>query len=207
MNKDRIISEVKLHIETAREFDINRYISTGLTELNRVGVAAFATVTVDTATGTYVADPAARTDAIDFNYYPLLKCLLLPTNVISVTGIYYNASTTPLNKETLDNYLAGLMKDSSYAITENKEIYLSFAPVDGDTFKVKGRYAVRNLELLSDKFEDWLVHHILTGLYLDPKYKDADQFAVANAKRQKAWNAVRYTTISKGEYIAKDGLL
>lgn len=202
MDKARIISEVRLQIETAREFDINRYIATALTQFNEVGVERASILTVEVPSKTYDPDPGVRTAADDFNYYPLLRCLILPNNLVSLQSIFY--AGVELDKSSMRNYYIGEMLSMTYAFTNTNEIYLSFDAADGDEFQITGRWALRNLELLPDRYENWFMSHVLAGMYSNKLYKDADMFAIYEDKRRSAWKHIKGTKLTSGNFIAKD---
>ena len=66
MTVDRILAEVKLHIESVNISDVNRHISTALTQLSASGTNTVRTIVVKGGDGT---DPTIRTLSQDYNYY------------------------------------------------------------------------------------------------------------------------------------------
>lgn len=206
MTKDRIMAQVLLQIETARDIDVNRHIATALTKLNEVGIERDGIVTVDyPSEGETGTDPATRTSDQGFNYYEALRCLILPDEILSVDDVYVD--NTQMTKSTMDLYKVDLMASLSYAINNSKEMYLSFDAEDGDEITISGRWALRNLELIPDNYENWLLNHVLMGLYLQRQYKNIELFKYYRDERDKAWRIVKNSQMQMGEYIAKDGLL
>jgi len=203
MTKDRIIAEVRLHIETVRDIDVNRHISTALTQLSEIGIERKKAITI--VTGAIAQDPSARTSATAFNYYPDLKCLVLPSSLISASIVKFNS--TELDLSDMYAYNTNTMDSNSYIITGTNEMYLGFALADTDTLEISGMWAVRSLDLLSDMYENWILNHVLARLYSAKPYKDADQFGIYEAERQRSWRIVKNSINNIGSWMAKDGLL
>jgi hypothetical protein len=99
------------------------------------------------------------------------------------------------------------MDSNSYIITGTNEMYLGFALADTDTLEISGMWAVRSLDLLSDMYENWILNHVLARLYSAKPYKDADQFGIYEAERQRSWRIVKNSINNIGSWMAKDGLL
>lgn len=212
MDISRIKAQVKLQIEAARDLDINAQIATALTMINQIGQERRGIVTVTAATGTitdafssYDPDPANRTEGQAFNYYPDLRCLILPSDLLSISDVYYN--NADVIQTTLRHYNLDAMPNLSYCYAAGHELYTSFDLVDGEEIIINGRWAIRNIAILSDAWEEWLMNHILAGLYASKMYRDMDMFALYEGRRERAWRAARYRKASIGDYIARDGLL
>lgn len=203
MTRDRILSECRLHFPAIRDLEINKHITTALTQLSEVGFSRIKKITVTAgATG---LDPLTRTNGIAYNYYPDLKCLLMPEDLISIASVRFGDYY--LDKSTQYEYSTGTMADNSYFLTETNEMYLSFDLETDDVLEIDGTYAVRNIELLSDKYENWMLNHVLSRLYGAKPYKDADQFAIYEAERQRSWRTIKNNLSYAGSWVAKDGVL
>lgn len=203
MTKERVFAEVKLRIEAAREIDINRHVSNALIELDAIGLET--TRGIITTIETVVTDPALRTSLTAGNYYPDLRCLILPTTLLFITDVFYEQAS--LTRTTMYQYQTGTMPTLSYVLTDAHEMFLSFDLAEADVIQVSGRWAIRNLELLPDRYENWLLNYVLAGMYSSKLYKDPDQFALCETRRLKAWQICRGSKTGLGEFIAKDGIL
>jgi hypothetical protein len=201
MTRDRILAEVRMQIETARDVDVNRHISTALTQLNTIGMDRTADILTVSASGTYEPNPALRSGDQAFNYYPDIRCLILPPDLINLGSVSYMG--VKLAKDTLSNYHTNTMHNMSYAFTGTNELYLSFDLSDGDVLSVKGKWAIQNLELLPDRFEDWMMNHVLAGLYIDRRYRDNDLYGVYESRRARAWRLVRNTAMTTGNWTQR----
>lgn len=203
MNTSRIIAECRLHFPAIRDLEINKHISTALTQLSEVGFSRIKKITV--TAGSTGLDPLTRTNGIAYNYYPDLKCLLMPEDLLSVANVRFG--DIDLDKANIYQYNTGTMPNNSYFLTETNEMYLSFELETNDILEIDGTWAVRNIELLSDKYENWMLNHVLSRLYSCKPYKDADQYAIYEAERQRAWRVIKNNLSYSGSWIAKDGVL
>lgn len=203
MTKDRIYAQCRLRFPNIRDLDINEHISSALTQLSEIGFSRIKKITV--TAGSTGLDPLTRTNGIAYNYYPDLKCLLMPEDLISVSRVRFG--NYDLDKSSQYEYNTGTMKEYSYFVTETNEMYLSFDLETDDVVEVEGTYAIRNIELLSDKYENWMLNHVLARLYSYKPYKDAEQFAVYEAERQKSWRTVKNNLSYAGSWTAKDETL
>lgn len=205
MDIDRIRANARLHIDTARDIDVNRFISTALTKINETGFHRLVKVTVATIGVGIDADPANRTEGQTGNYYPLLDTLVLPSSILSVTGVFYNG--VRVEKATAQDYALDTMPSISYIFIGAGEIRFSFDLTDGDEITIEGRVAVRNVAMLPDDYEEWLMSHVLAGLYLMRQYRDPDLFAYYERQRAQAWKACKGRIQHKADYITRNGIL
>lgn len=208
MTKDRFLAQVLLHIETARDIDINRHLETAFAKLNEHGKKRNGIITVDFPSGEETgSDPALRTATQGFNYYEDLRCLILPTELLSIGGVYYNDCTTPLEKATLSEYNMNVMPTLSYVVDETHVMYLSFDAEDGDTFTIDGYWSVHSLELLPDFCEHWLLMHILAGMYLQAQYRDINLHKYYKAEAERALLSVKSAFVSVPNWTPRSGVL
>ena len=205
MDIDRIRANVRLHIETARDMDVNRFVSTALTKINETGFHRLVKVTVASIGEGVDADPANRTEGQSGNYYPLLDTLVLPSSILSVTSVFYNG--VRVEKATAQDYALDTMPSMSYIFIGAGELRFSFDLTDGDEITIEGRVAVRNIAMLPDDYEEWLMSHVLAGPYLMRQYRDNDLFKYYEMQRERSWRACKGRIQHKDDYITRNGIL
>lgn len=175
MNVNTVYADVRLCIPDATLIEMNKYLQQALQYINSRGLERMHTITVVTATGTYDADPLNRTDGQLFNYYPLSKCLVLPSNVVNVQRLHVDGIEIPAIN--YNDYVQGVYLTQAYSITESGELYFVIALTDSSIVSITGRVGGLTPSSLPDQFIPYLANSILTGLY-SKEYKDPDQYAV-----------------------------
>ena len=202
MTVDRILAEVKLHIESVNISDVNRHISTALTQLSASGTNTVRSIVVKGGLGT---DPTVRTLSQDYNYYTSLKCLILPASLAKLSVIYYNGS--PYKLYPIEYLIEDVIPTDGYCVSDTGECYFGIDLEEGSIVKARGMFTVRNVELLSDRYENWILNHVLAGIYSSRPHKDTDMFQLYESRRRVAWEEIRYTTTAKPEWIETDGTI
>jgi len=186
MDIEKIWAFVKADIPNATKADVRFSARKAmLHRINADGLQSKRNLTVITATGTYNSDPQQRTDDQGFNLYPDIRCLVMPSGLMSITAVSYEG--VPLSESTDAQYLQDCMPDYSYNASPDGLMYLSFVPEDGKVFRFTGLFRGYTIENLPDNFEPWLVTAILADLS-SSKFKDELIFKM-NAKQEiTLWN-------------------
>ena len=107
MDLNLVLSYVKIIIPKANEFDVNVHLEQIKEEINSIGIEDIVSITVDSpGEGETEGTPQDRTSSTPYNYYPTLKGLSLPTELVLAEKIYHN--TTPQETCTVEEYLSAI---------------------------------------------------------------------------------------------------
>ncbi|HPS38345.1 MAG TPA: hypothetical protein PL124_02925 [Candidatus Cloacimonadota bacterium] len=189
MNINTVYADVRLCIPNATLVEMNKYLQQALQYINSRGLERKVVIPVVTATGTYNADPLSRTASQTFNYYPLTKCLIVPSTISNVQRVYVDGIEVPLI--SFSDHIKGTYLTQTYCQTESGELYFTVSLTDASVVSITGRAGSLTPSTLPDRFIPYLANSIIAGLYSD-EYKDSDQYAVylrkANEGKAYAFN-------------------
>lgn len=178
MDINKVYANVKLAVPEATLVEMNKYLLTALDEINGNGIEGLRQYTITIPTGEYTT-PASRTDGQAFNYYPNLKCFVLPSEILLIEKVF--SGTTQLYEMTTAEYLTSERPTNAYFITYSGEMYFSVELSEGDTISIMGRFGGNTVDLLSDNYIPFLTNTIIAGL-VSKEYKDADDYAIYSRK-------------------------
>ena len=162
MTRERILASIALHLESVTTLQINRHISTALTKINEQGFNLAKRIAVVRLYDGSTEDPLDRVEGQAHNYYPTLKCFVLPSDLISLSSI--TVAEKKFSRVSLSTSLlgSGNMPYHSYALSETGEIYFSEDIPSGTIIAVLGTWSVRNLNILPARYENFIINHILS---------------------------------------------
>ena len=189
MDARAVYANVLMHIPEATLLEVNKYLQLALDEVNSQGKETITALVVSNPDSTPYGTPSQRTSNQTFNYYPDVKCLVLPSSIVYVAKVYVGTQLySPLSAtEYLGDAteLAAINNGYSYYLSDTGEMYFVSALTAGDTVKILGRIGGNTLAMLPDSYLAYLTYAVLTGMY-SSEYKDADAYAIYSNKLAKA---------------------
>lgn len=196
MDARAVYSNVLMHVPDATQLEVNKYLQLALDEINSQGKETITAIAVVEPTSKPYGTPAERTLAQSFNYYPDVKCLVVPSSVTYVAKVYVN--DTLYSPISASEYLKGeanlaIYSGKAYYLSGTGEMYFITDLVDGDIVKILGKAGIGKLELLPDSYMAYLNYYVLCGLYAS-EYKDADQYAIYSRKLETVRNQTMQET-------------
>jgi hypothetical protein len=174
MDINKVYANVKLAVPEATLLEMNKYLLSLLDEINANGAEGIRSYTVVSGTGTY-GTPQQRADGQTFNYYPNVKCLIVPSDVTLVEKVFL--ADQQLSEMSVSEYLSTTRPEYSYCITYTGEMYLSFDLEDGDVINILGKFGGMTVDILNDRFIPYMSNSIIASL-VSNEYKDADAYAI-----------------------------
>lgn len=190
MDARAVYSNVLMHVPDATQLEVNKYLQLALDEINSQGKETITATSVVNPTVKPYGSPAERTLAQSFNYYPDVKCLVVPSSVTYVAKVYVN--DTLYSPISASEYLStpeslSMFSGRAYYLNAIGEMYFVSDLNDGDIVKILGKSGIGKLELLPDSYMAYLNYYVLCGLYAS-EYKDADQYAIYSRKLETVRN-------------------
>jgi hypothetical protein len=202
MDINKVYANVKLAVPEATLIEMNKYLLGLLDEINANGTEGIRSYTVVSGTGTY-GTPQQRVDGQSFNYYPDVKCFIIPSDVTLVEKVFL--ADQQLSEMSVSEYLSTTQPEYSYHITYTGEMYLSFDLEDGDIINVLGKFGGMTVDILNDRYIPYFSNSIIAGLTSN-EYKDADAYAIYS-RRARDSKVVTVQSIVQPKLMKRNGRL
>jgi hypothetical protein len=203
VNVNKVYANVRLAVPDATLVEINKYLLAELDSINARGVESLRKYAVVYPSTEGYGSPATRLDSQDFNYYPNIKCFILPSEVNLVEKIF--SGNTQLREMSTADTMRETIPLKSYYIANTGELYLSFEPEDGDILTIVGRFGGQTVNTISDKYIPYLSNVIIAGLH-SSEYKDPDAYAVYSRKAMDS-KVVTNEAVSQTKGMKRNGRL
>lgn len=184
MDKNRIIASVRMRIPNVDEIMLNQYITDAMNKLNMHGISSVRKTAITT---TASGDLQAREHGQTANFYTADKALILPDALVKIYSIYYDG--TLLIKDTYDNFVNGYMITNGYCTTNDNVLYTNVEMETGKYVTINGLWGSYTIDMLPDKYENWLTSYVLTSFYAIGQLKDADQYQIWKKECDTAWRS------------------
>ena len=182
MDINKIYANVRLVVPDATTIEINKYILATLDEINARGIETVRQYQVrhpDAEGGYRIGTPEERKDGQGFNYYPDLKCLILPSEITLLSRVIRKDKTAiAVGGYT---HLKGNFGIPAYYLTQTGEMYFSVNLEDGEIITIIGSAGGITVDVLPDKYLPYLSNSAIAGLS-SQEYPNPDTYAIYSRK-------------------------
>lgn len=204
MNINKVYANVKLAVPDATLIEMNKYLLAEIDTINARGIEGMRKYAVVYPTEESYGSPSDRTDSQTFNYYPDVKCFILPSEVALVEQIYHG--TTKLSEMSMVDFVSQTEQvPNAYYLSFNGEIYFYSELTEGDIITVVGSFGGLTADMLPDKYIPALSNAIIAGL-VSNEYKDPDAFAIYSRRAAQSQIVTR-ESIVQTKYTKRNGRL
>lgn len=185
MDINKIYANVRLVVPDATTIEMNKYILATLDEINAKGIETVRQYKVKhPPAGMESSMPEERKDGQGFNYYPDLKCLILPSEITLLSRVIRKDKTAiAVGGYTHLKGSFGIpgFDIPAYYLTQTGEMYFSVNLEDGEIITIIGSAGGLTVDVLPDKYLPYLSNSAIAGLS-SQEYPNPDTYAIYSRK-------------------------
>lgn len=204
MDINKVYANTRLVIPEATTIEMNKYILAALDEINAKGIETVRQYKVKyPPAGMKSSMPEERIDGQGFNYYPELKCFILPSEITLLERVIYKGnSAIRVGGYT---HLRGNFGIPAFYLARTGEMYFSVDLEDGETITIEGSAGGLTVDVLPDKYLPYISNSVIAGL-TSQEYLNPDLYAIYLRKVSQSKLAT-FESISGSINIKRNGRL
>ena len=203
MNINKVYANVRLAVPGATIIEMNKYLLAEIDAINAEGIESVRKHVVIYPDTENYGSVSGRADAQTFNYYPSEKCFILPSDVVLVEKVFYAGKE--LREMDTAQMASGTYLGNAYYVASTGEMYLSFAPANGDVITIMGLFGGHTVDTLPDKWIPYLSNTVIAGLAAS-EYKDPDVYAIYSRKAM-ASKSSTMGNVQQTKFMRRNGRL